>query len=125
MKPVPLFALLLLAAPAHAEGARQVFDCTITQRCGDTGACAPGSDDVTFTLLPEETEADGGGMYRIEWAGEIAEMWADSSFGPFLWADGDDRHTLLISSETSLLWHILDTARADASVAFMTCAVTQ
>ncbi|MGZ9809777.1 hypothetical protein ACXN5S_04875 [Pseudoroseicyclus sp. H15] len=125
MRYAPLLMLLLAAPTAQAEGARQVFDCTITQRCGASGACAPGHDRVTFTLLPEETEADGAGIYRIEWGDEIAEMQATTALGPFTWAEGDERHTLLISNEANMLWHVLDMARADSSVAFLTCEITR
>ncbi|WP_373356960.1 hypothetical protein [Pseudoroseicyclus sp. CXY001] len=115
--------ILCLGSAAQAEGARQVFDCTITQRCGASGACGSGRDPVVFTLDPEEVDADGAGSYRIGWDEAAAPMQAGSSLGPFTWAEGDRRHTLLFSSETNMLWHDLDLSRGEASVAFLTCEV--
>lgn len=120
-------ALLLVAAtPAAAEGARQVFDCRATLECDGKGECQPSDGAVSFVLAPVSVAADGSGTFTLSADGIDAEAEAAGSLGPFLWSDAEGRpQALLVTGESSLLWHSLDPGSGVSAVRFLSCEVTQ
>jgi hypothetical protein len=55
-----------------------------------------------------------------------AEVAASSAAGPFVWDVGNERHTLIASSETEFLWHALTLAPAPtAQIRFLRCIFRQ
>jgi len=123
-------ALICLPAASsliHAEGAVRVFACQITQQCDATGACKPASEPMHFRMAPQTLDASGAGQYLLDYGQQQQlPMQALSEIGPFVWVEGDEHHTLVISSETALLWHTLSlTAAPASSVRFLACTLQQ
>lgn len=116
----------LVPAIARAEGAVRILDCSVVQVCNAAGKCGPGSGQVTFRTEPVSLAADGSGIYTLSYGGIEARMEAQSPAGPFFWTVGNERDTLLASSETQFLWHQLKFERVpEATVAFLQCAFRQ
>lgn len=77
-------------------------------------------------MEPVEIGADGAGRYRLTYGDSEAAMEALSASGPFFWAIGEERDTLLASSETDFLWHRLEIDPApQATIRFLTCTFRQ
>jgi hypothetical protein len=82
--------------------------------------------DVTFRIRPSKVDKGGAGRYQIQYEGKDLPMNALSDVGPFVWSRGDERHTLLASSETEFLWHRLTLGPVPvAAVRFLSCTVRQ
>lgn len=117
---------LLLPVAARAEGAARVLECTVTRVCDAAGACSAATGRAAFRMEPVETHADGSGSYTLSYGDTTAAMQALSAAGPFFWTTGDQRNTLLASSETQFLWHRLALAPApEATVRFLMCTFRQ
>ncbi len=119
---------LVAVAPglAGSEGAERILDCSVKQICDAAGNCRPGSVQVTFRTEPVSLKGDGSGIYALSY-GEIETMMeAQSPAGPFFWTVGNERDTLLASSETQFLWHQLTFDQVpEATVRFLQCAFRQ
>ena len=124
-----LSALGLLALMPNAvwgEGAIRVIDCTITRLCDAAGSCQAAAGAVAFRMEPVQLDKDGAGRYQLRYGETQAQVNALSDIGPFVWTVGEERHTLLASSETNFLWHRLTLAPAPAAtVRFLTCSIHQ
>lgn len=99
---LPLCALA--PVPTLAEGAHQRLDCQVVTRCDGAGSCAPGGGDVSFTLSPEGTDAQGAGRYGIAHKGQSFEGRAASARGPFDWDAGGMRQSLYVNGDSELVW---------------------
>jgi hypothetical protein len=122
--PLLILAILLLPAPASAEGARRFFDCEVQQLCDAAGQCDAAATPVLFTLEPLAVASNGAGSYRLTYDNDTVEMDALAEAGPFRWTLGAEHHTLLASSETRFLWHQLDlSGTPSARIAFLACTV--
>ena len=122
--------LAIIPAPALSEGAVQTFDCVTTAVCDEDGACAPSDDalgqPVTIRLEPVAIGPFGEGDYRISYSDMSAPMKNVTGLGPLLWSEGgSDSQTILITSETTLLWQRFDFPTGRSVVSFLTCGVTQ
>lgn len=121
-----LSVLGLLPATAWAEGAIRVFECTTNQSCDAAGECAAAVEQASFRLEPLAVDATGAGDYQISYGDVRVEMQAFSEAGPFFWITGNERNTLLASSETEFLWHQLSIDPAPAStIRFLSCALRE
>jgi hypothetical protein len=121
-----LGCVALLPSAGWGEGAVRLFDCTVVQVCNSAGRCEEGSDAVAFRMEPVEVGPDGGGRYDLKYEETEAAMDALSDAGPFVWVVGGQRNTLLVSSETQMLWHQLTLNSAPvATVRFLTCTIRQ
>lgn len=130
MRSLNLTMFVMLPVPALSEGAVQTFHCTITATCDGAGACAPPGDaaepGITFRIEPVDVGPQGEGDYRISYSDLSAPMTNVTGLGPLLWSEGDgDRHAILFTGETSLLWQSFDPASARSVVSFLSCEVTQ
>jgi hypothetical protein len=119
-----LACVALFPTAGWGEGAVRLFDCTVVQVCNPAGSCERGSGTMTFRMEPVEVGPDGAGRYALKYDATEVVMDALSDAGPFVWAVGEERNTLLVSSGTQLLWHQLglDPVPA-ASVRFLTCTL--
>ena len=118
--------LLLLPCLAWAEGAVRVFDCNVTQACDAEGACETTSDQINFRMTPGNLREDGSGDYQVSYRDVEADMNASSDAGPFYWTTGNERNTLLASSETHFLWHKLTLAPTPTTnIYFLSCMLRQ
>jgi hypothetical protein len=116
----------LASALAHAEGAVRVLECRVTHDCDDAAVCQDADQSVEFRLEPITLAADGSGSYTLRYEGRTAAMQALSEAGPFHWQQETQRHTLLVSSETHLLWHSLDFDSAPMTrIRFLDCTLRQ
>lgn len=116
----------LFPALAGSEGAVRVLDCSVEQVCNAAGNCRPGSGQVSFRTEPVSLGADGSGIYTLSYGDIEAEMEAQSPAGPFFWTVGNERDTLLASSETRFLWHRLTFDQVpEATISFLQCAFRQ
>ncbi len=117
-----LFVMFLSPTVVLAEGAHRYFDCTTTLLCNETGACEAASDSLTFHLAPLDAGEDGSGNFMLSYQDQEVVMQALSDAGPYIWRLGNDRHTLLASSETAFLWHqlILD-GRPESRIRYLHC----
>jgi len=97
----------LLTASAVGEGAVRTLDCHVERICDAAGICQDADGDVAFSLEPVELDAGGGGRYTIRYDETEAPMQSLSDLGPFVWTHADQRHVLIVSSETEWLWHEL------------------
>jgi hypothetical protein len=124
---LPMIAVAaLVPALAGSEGAVRILDCSIEQVCNAAGNCRPGSGLVTFRTEPVSLRADGSGTYALSYGDVEAEMEAQSPAGPFFWTVGNERDTLLASSETQFLWHQLTFELVpEATIRFLQCAFRQ
>ena len=121
-----LVALMVAPVPSLAEGAVRHLDCTVTRVCAESGSCNAGTGTVAFSMAPVKTAQDGSGSYEIRYGDKRAPMQALSGSGPFHWKLGDEQNTLLVNSESELLWHVLDLARSPrASIRFLSCRYRQ
>jgi hypothetical protein len=121
-----LGCVALLPSAGWGEGAVRLFDCTVVQVCNSAGSCEGGSGSVAFRMEPVQVGPDGGGRYELRYEDTEVAMDALSDAGPFVWAVGEERNTLLVSSETQLLWHQLTLAPVvAATVRFLTCTIRQ
>ena len=121
-----LIASHLLAGPLHAEGAVRIFDCAIVKSCDGAGECKSASAKVNFRLEPVALKADGSGQYTLRYDGNDSPMQMLSATGPFVWTIREERNTLLLSSETEMVWHqLLLGSSAKASIRFLVCKVKQ
>jgi hypothetical protein len=121
-------AVVLVSIPhgAMAEGAVRVLDCVVTQSCDASGACKSASESTSFKMEPVNLLADGSGSYAMVHGDENTDMQALSFAGPFYWGFGDERNTLLASSESEFLWHRLELGPAPvANIQFMNCVFSQ
>jgi hypothetical protein len=121
-----LGCVALLPNAGWGEGAVRLFDCTVVQVCNSAGSCEAASGAVAFRMEPVKVGPDGSGRYELKYGETKAAMNSLSDVGPFFWTVGDERNTLLASSETHLLWHqlTLDPVPA-ATVRFLTCTIRQ
>lgn len=128
--------LLCLSLAAGAEGAVRIFDCKVIRQCDAAALCAETSGQVAFRMEPVTLDASGAGSYRLSHGSRNElSMQALSDIGPFVWSDSaaaadgavtDQRNTLVISSETQLLWHTLSLAvPPSAVVRYMDCKLQQ
>jgi hypothetical protein len=127
-----IFCLQCAALAVYAEGAVRIFDCNLTQVCDAAGSCQSTTDSITFRMAAVTLVSAGGGQYLLS-HGDRRElpMQAMSEIGPFVWSDStagadgtdtDQRNTLVISSETQLLWHTLSLAASPSSnIRYMNC----
>ena len=127
---VPYLLAFLLAAPAFAEGAVQVFDCDTKAICDEVGRCAPLGEALThrmeFRIEPVSVGPQGEGDYRITYNDVSVPMRNVTGLGPLLWSEGhDDVQSILLTGESSLLWHSLDGTTGRSVISFFTCKVTQ
>ena len=121
-----LCLIALLPGAAWTEGAVRLLDCTAVKVCDAAAACTADSVHVAFRMEPVERAADGSGSYTLSYGDTKAEMRALSDAGPFVWTVGDERNTLLASSETQFVWHRLAFDPAPhATVRFLACALRQ
>lgn len=102
-----LSGLLLLSLQVNAEGAVRTFECTLERACDSGGQCEATEGDVEFRLEPQQLDNKGAGSYLISYEGRTVTMQASSDAGPFVWTMDNVQHTLLVNSETRLLWHSL------------------
>lgn len=115
-----------LPAVAVAEGAVKVLACEVTQQCDADGQCEPRPQSREFHMEPISLNADGSGQFTLQYDGNAVPMQALSEAGPFVWNEGQHRHTLLASSETQFLLHTLSlTDKPSATIQFMTCSFRQ
>jgi hypothetical protein len=116
----------LLPTAVWGEGAVRLFDCTVVRICDAAGNCEPAADAVAFRMEPVQVDPEGSGRYDLEYGDTQTAMSSVSDIGPFVWTVGEERHTLLASSETNFLWHrlVLDPLPA-ATVRFLTCTIRQ
>lgn len=122
---VTTFVLCLLPAFALAEGSVRVFTCEATKHCDAAGQCEALSEAVQFHLEPQALNDDGSGEYLLLYRDIEVPMQAFSEAGPFVWQQDDERHTLLVSSQSEFLWHVLSlAAEPAASIRFLRCSVT-
>lgn len=120
------FMFAFIPYGAAAEGAVRVLDCVVTQSCDAGGACQPRSEQTRFRMEPVNLLADGSGSYVMVRGEEKTDMQALSFAGPFYWGPGDERNTLLASSETEFVWHRLELTPAPvATIRFMNCVFSQ
>jgi len=107
-----LAALVLscLAINSYAEGAVRVFSCNLERVCNEAGTCETEAGEVEFRLEPMQLDGNGAGSYRLSYEDKDVIMQAYSDTGPFTWRIGSDQHTLLVNSETGMLWHSLSLA---------------
>jgi hypothetical protein len=121
-----LLSVTLLPAFALAEGSVRTLNCHLTQSCDDAGACKAADQSIAFRLEPITLAADGSGHYTLHYNDQSADMQAPSEAGPFFWQQGNERNTLLVSSDSHFLWHTLTLAATPtAQVRFLTCSVRQ
>jgi hypothetical protein len=117
-------SLMLPFAHAWAEGGVRRFDCTVVRTCDSAGTCNAGSETMTFSLAPASLSADGSGQYEIRYASVRASMQAVSDVGPFYWRSGEEQNTLLMSSDSQLLWHQLHLSPTPAAkIRFLSCRI--
>ncbi|HSC14879.1 MAG TPA: hypothetical protein VLI71_07160 [Gammaproteobacteria bacterium] len=126
---VSLSALGCVALRPNAvwsEGAVRLLDCTIEQVCNAAESCQAASGAVAFRMEPVQIGEDGSGRYELHYGETEAAMNSLSDVGPFVWTVGEERRTLLASSEMNFLWHrlTLDPVPA-ATVRFLTCTIRQ
>jgi hypothetical protein len=123
---ISALAFAPLSGIAHAEGAVRIIDCAIARVCDAAGACEPGSRHVAFRVAPIDVDAAGAGRYGLSYAEIDVEGDAFSAAGPFFWTVGNERDTLVASSETQFLWHrlIVDSTQ-QVTISFLTCALSQ
>ena len=121
-----LGCVALLPNAGWGEGAVRLLDCTVVQVCNAAGSCEAASGAVAFRMEPVQVGQDGSGRYELHYGETEAAMDALSDVGPFVWTVGEERNTLLASSETQFLWHrlTLDPVPA-ATVHFLTCTIRQ
>lgn len=100
-----LAASLLLAAPAGAEGARLVIDCTRVTRCSADGRCLPAEGRQRIVLMPQGTDAAGAGSYAIALDDAPPASATSPGFtGPFVWDDaGGARRTFVLTGAADAL----------------------
>ena len=126
--PLWLLALILTTFTymTMAEGAVRELDCISLQTCDTKGYCQTETQEVKFSMEPLAVNDDGSGSFAIHYNSYQAPMTSLSFAGPFHWTVGNERHTLLASSETHFLWHQLDTSGSpSARIQFMQCRFTQ
>jgi hypothetical protein len=117
---------MLLPGAGLTEGAVKVLDCTVMQVCDAEGTCEAGSGHLTFRMEPLDLKAGGPARYALSYGDTKAAMEAMSEAGPFFWAFGNERDTLLASSETQWLWHRLTLgAVPEAAIRFLACEFQQ
>jgi hypothetical protein len=115
----------LVPGLAVAEGAVKTLQCTIERVCDAGGQCEAGSGEIGFRMTPVQLASDGSGSYTISYDDVETDMQAGSELGPFFWKSVDERHVLLVSSETQWLWHTLTIEAAPAAtVRFLECSLT-
>jgi hypothetical protein len=116
----------LMPAIALAEGAVRVLSCQITQQCDGAGVCEPHDEAIEFRMEPQAQHSDGSGEFTLRYRDQELPMAAQSEVGPFTWSQQQDRHTLLASSETRFLLHVLSLAdEPKATIQFMNCSFRQ
>lgn len=120
------FGCLALQHAGWGEGAVRLLDCRVVRVCDAAGNCEAATDAVAFRMEPVQVGQDGSGRYELQYGDTETAMNSGSEIGPFVWTVGEERHTLLASSETNFLWHrlTLDPLPA-ATVRFLTCAIRQ
>lgn len=117
---------VLLAGEVLAEGAVRTLDCSLARLCDASGSCVAETGEIVFRMEPTDVSADGSGRYTLSYRDTSVAMTALSSAGPFVWTTGQDRHTLLASSERQFLWHRLTLAPApEADIRFLVCTFSQ
>ena len=121
-----LGCLALMPNAVWGEGAVRLLDCRVAQACNAAGSCQAASGAVAFRMEPVQVGLDGSGRYQLHYGDTEAAMDALSDVGPFVWTVGEERHTLLASSETNFLWHRLTLDPVPAgTVHFLTCTIRQ
>ena len=116
------YMLVLTPAVGWAEGAVRQFDCTVVRSCDSSGSCTAQSGKVVFSMTPVSAAQDGSGRFEIRYGSVRVPMQALSDTGPFHWRVGEETNTLLLNSESEMLWHQLDIGTsAAATLRFMTC----
>jgi hypothetical protein len=119
-----LTALVAVPTPGTmlAEGAVRQLDCTAVRVCDAAGSCESAAGETRFRMEPQTLDSSGAARFTLTYGDARADMAAMSDVGPFLWTVGNERHALLVSSETQWLWHrlTLDPAPA-ATVTFLEC----
>jgi hypothetical protein len=116
---------LLTCSQVSAEGAVRTFQCSTEKRCDSAGSCVAAESEVEFRMEPVQLDAEGAGSYKLSYQGNVVAMEAGSDAGPFLWEVVDIRHTLLVNSGTTLLWHSLDLDSLTSNTLFMQCTLQQ
>lgn len=117
---------VMVPGDAGSEGAVRILDCSLEQVCNADGKCKPGSGRISFRTEPVSLRADGSGVYALSYEDVETEMEAQSPAGPFFWTVGNERDTLLASSETRFLWHQLTFDQApEATITFLRCTFRQ
>lgn len=117
---------LLMPVVTVAEGAVRVLSCEVVQQCNASGVCEPHKEQLEFRMEPKAQRSDGSGDFTLRRDDEEFPMTALSDAGPFVWNQQQDRYTLLVSSETQFLLHILsldDTPHS--TIQFMQCSFRQ
>jgi hypothetical protein len=121
-----LGCVALLPNAGRGEGAARLLECTVVRVCNAAGSCETASAAVAFRMEPVQVGPDGSGRYELHYGETATAMDALSDIGPFVWTIGEERNTLLASSDTQFLWHRLklDPVPA-ATVRFLTCTIRQ
>jgi hypothetical protein len=117
----------LYASPLVAEGARETWDCRVTQVCDGAGGCAAAEGAVRFEVAPVETDAGGGGPVTVARDGGAAVIGARrTALAAITWSEtADDEQALMLTGETSAVWSRLDLTTGTAAVNFLTCEVVR
>src|SRR5690606_36033248 len=109
-----------------AEGAVRQLDCTTVRICDAAGLCESGSGQTSFRMEPSSLDPDGAGSYALSYGNIQVGMKAITQAGPFFWINGNERNTLVASSETAFLWHSFTIDQEpDSEVRFLTCRLHQ
>jgi hypothetical protein len=127
MRMAPALLLALSGSPLAAEGARETWDCRVTQVCDRTGGCVAAEEAVLFEVAPVETDAEGGGPVTVARDGGAAVIGARRTvLAAITWSEtADDEQALMLTGETSALWSRLDLTTGTAAVKFLTCEVVR
>jgi hypothetical protein len=121
-----LWLSTLLPAAVMAEGAVRVLACEVQQQCDAAGQCESRQQVLEFRMEPKSLNADGSGEFRLQYRDKQMPMRSLSEAGPFVWSDGQDRYTVLASSETQFLLHTLTLDdKPHATIQFMRCSFRQ
>ena len=121
-----LGCVALLSNAVWAEGAVRLLDCRVVRVCDAAGNCQAATEAVAFRMEPAQVGPDGAGRYQLKYDETEVAMEALSDAGPFVWTVGDEHNTLLVSSQTQLLWHRLAVSPVPAAtVRFLECAIRQ
>jgi hypothetical protein len=121
-----LATLTMVPALAISEGDVRVLDCSFIRTCTAEGACRKDSGHVSFRLQPIRLDAAGAGSYTISYGQTKARMQAISRTSPFIWTVGNERDTLLASSDGDFLWHRMKIDPApQATIRFMRCSFSE